>query len=795
MYKTVKEFVSLLETNRKKTFGKYKKSAYDTNGNPIAISKVSPIFIKLGNAIAGYEHELSKMDYDVRSKDPDVNAIPLEAVLRDRDQAVTALGDIYASYRESEEFTTAFVSYCNFYVLTAMYRRFDDPFFGLGPVYKKMPVRSVEYYEHIRSGIDKSDREEFTAAREMDGFGYGMPLVYSYIYNSLSLRLSTIDPKEAVLARSEMDNIFNILPTELHVCLGRIEPKGKNYLEMNFSPYYTAKHCYLPCIITADNTRLLAESITEDHDLLTRINENQKITNADMLLKTLVFSKDKQKENDLLRTATSKLITNFQLMKMKLLKEELSAEPETDDDIKYLLYTWDAPIKQAEADDYGPIEAFERREILFLPLLITPDTERYIMGSAPLPVIYDLNKKAERLKRENLKLKKENRRCKTIIKHFQKELKSMAYDPEEKTGSPKSNTEQILANAEPTEKINESRDQHDMADFSHTVSNTKRSVPKSNTHDAESDAPTADTDNISKQYSAYENISKESIEKQKRLDMVKDFSHTVNNIIEPAILKKIAQKILSGEDVSDLVPAAMDSYVSMLTIKNECALLRLIHDDGSAKQAISNEIRSCIPSNDSMADTCSFSDIFSSAMSLIMYRALTGKSARFSYISKNFKEAGIDIGTPDTSRLFDRSFSPKLCRLWKEVFNLDFSVCAELQPKRLFDDQLGTSFMMTRIFELMQNAFTYGKLGPEGSFKFSVTLEEKGLSSYIVFRETNIIGSSDYKSTGYGLSSAEEKMRAANITDRAFKGRFLETKTDGNKYTTAIYFTAKLYIK
>ena len=136
----------------------------------------------------------------------------------------------------------------------------------------------------------------------------------------------------------------------------------------------------------------------------------------------------------------------------------------------------------------------------------------------------------------------------------------------------------------------------------------------------------------------------------------------------------------------------------------------------------------------------------------------------------------------------------RIFAFWKDFFQMECSVDDALKDHYFWEEAVGTTFLFTRMVELLTNMFTYSEYGSGKKMTFSVKMEEnEGKRSYLVFETGNIIGDQGYASGKNGLVSMEEMLNRINGYDPD-REVFVENWEEGDFFHVKVYIEAGLYI-
>lgn len=277
--------------------------------------------------------------------------------------------------------------------------------------------------------------------------------------------------------------------------------------------------------------------------------------------------------------------------------------------------------------------------------------------------------------------------------------------------------------------------------------------------------------------------------------MVEDYSHSIENIIKPSLISDIADILKKDDKYKEIYKKLVQIYFSEVTTQNECRLLKMTHDFETSSGAIRENIIRCKAEKiDEEKGVVSFQDLLHKAMNQVIMQIVDDKRNRMEFIRTKIAEAGLDLQLLDSYLWNMNDNQVEAFAFWKDFFNIDFTIDEELRDKYFKEDAVGTTFLFTRMVELLTNLFTYGEYGNKKKFVFDIKLEgEIGERQYIIFETNNIIGTKGYQSGQNGLISMNEMLSRINNYDPD-KDVFVESGQDGDFFNVKVYFEAGLYI-
>lgn len=285
------------------------------------------------------------------------------------------------------------------------------------------------------------------------------------------------------------------------------------------------------------------------------------------------------------------------------------------------------------------------------------------------------------------------------------------------------------------------------------------------------------------------------MEKNRR--MVEDYSHSVENIIKPFLINEVAELLRQDEKYHDLYRKLIQAYNSEVTTRNECRLLKMAHDFTLGKGAIRESISRCKEKGEGKEQaTVTLEELFCQAAEQVIREVLEDDRSRMEFVRKKLAKEGYDIQELEEA-CWQREQNRKAGG-WTDrrpsFLNMEFRVAEELKNLRLQKEEMGTTFLYTRLVELLVNAFTYGAFGNEDVFSMSLTLKVKEMGKqYIVLEEINTIGDREYCSGKNGLESMNEMLRRINSYNPE-RENFVETQEAEGIFHTKVYFDAELYM-
>lgn len=281
---------------------------------------------------------------------------------------------------------------------------------------------------------------------------------------------------------------------------------------------------------------------------------------------------------------------------------------------------------------------------------------------------------------------------------------------------------------------------------------------------------------------------------EKNRKMVEDYSHSVENIIKPSLIGEIADTLRQDEKYKDLYKKLIQIYFSEVITQNECRLLRMTHDWSASAGAIRENIRRCRAARTDTVGVVSLKGLLYKAMNQVVMQIVDDKRSRMEFIREKLIRAGLSVGELEqglwrTDQDIEHTFD-----FWRAFFRMEFQVEDGLSDRHFREEAVGTTFLFTRMTELLTNLFTYGEYGEGREFLFSIgTAEDPGGRRYLVFRTENVIGDRSYVSGQNGLESTEEMLERINSYDPE-RSRFVEWEETDGRFHARVYLEAELYL-
>lgn len=288
-------------------------------------------------------------------------------------------------------------------------------------------------------------------------------------------------------------------------------------------------------------------------------------------------------------------------------------------------------------------------------------------------------------------------------------------------------------------------------------------------------------------------IQKEQLMEKNR-KMVEDYSHSVENIIKPALISEIADTLRQDEKYKGLYKKLLQVYFSEVVTQNECRLLKMTHDWSASAGAIRENISRCRAEGADTVGAVSLKGLLYKALNQVIMQMADDKRSRMEFIRGKLAGAGLEIGKLERSLWRTEQDAEQAFQFWKEFFHMDIRVEDGLQDRLFKEEAVGTTFLFTRMTELLTNLFTYGEYGDGKEFLFFIKTEQSPEGKpYLVFGTENVIGDRSYVSGRNGLASTEEMLERINSYDPG-RNRFVEYGETEDRFYVRIYLEADLYL-
>ncbi|MDE7321715.1 MAG: hypothetical protein K2N73_03120 [Lachnospiraceae bacterium] len=283
---------------------------------------------------------------------------------------------------------------------------------------------------------------------------------------------------------------------------------------------------------------------------------------------------------------------------------------------------------------------------------------------------------------------------------------------------------------------------------------------------------------------------------RKNEKMVEDYSHSIENIIKPALIAEVANCLREDEKNRHLYSKIMYIYFNEVITQNECRLLKMVHNVSVSKGAIRENISRAKKKN--TRNGISIQKIAYKAINQISLQlAENAQKARFMFILEKMSQAGID-SEQINSKLWDSSREmDALYKMYHDKLNVVIELSRDLADLELNEEELGTSFLYTRIVEVLSNALTYGDYGSGRKFHLKIYTENtEEDENYIVVEMINGIGDRSFSDNraGNGLKATEVMLERINF-ENPEKESFVSTdETEDGFFVTKMYIDADLYM-
>lgn len=300
-------------------------------------------------------------------------------------------------------------------------------------------------------------------------------------------------------------------------------------------------------------------------------------------------------------------------------------------------------------------------------------------------------------------------------------------------------------------------------------------------------------------YIDYARQLKLTMEKEKLIEknrkMVEDYSHSIENIIKPSLIGEIADLLKQDEKYKEVYKKLIQIYFSEVITQNECRLLRMTHDFETSAGAIRETISRCKAKKaEGVKGLVSFYDLLYKAMNQMVLQIVDDKRTRMQFIRNKIAGAGLELHLLDQYLWSMNQDKGQALAFWEKLFHMDFLIEETLDDRYFREDEIGTTFLFTRMVELLTNLFTYSEYKSSKRAMFSIGLEgEEGERQYIVFKTSNVIGERKYSSGKNGLVSIAEMLSRINNYDPD-KDEFVEYWEEEGIFHVKVYIEASLYI-
>lgn len=300
-------------------------------------------------------------------------------------------------------------------------------------------------------------------------------------------------------------------------------------------------------------------------------------------------------------------------------------------------------------------------------------------------------------------------------------------------------------------------------------------------------------------YIDYARQLKLRMEKEKLIDknrkMVEDYSHSIENIIKPSLIGEIAELLKKDEKYKEVYKKLIQIYFSEVITQNECRLLRMTHDFETSSGAIREIISRCKAEEaEDVKGLVSFYDLLYKAMNQMIMQIVDDKRTRMQAIREKLAGAGMNLHLLEQYLWSMNQDKEQALAFWEKFFHMDFLIEEILDERYFREDEIGTTFLFTRMVELLTNLFSYREYKSSKKAMFSIGLEgEEGERKYIVFKTSNVIGERKYSSGKNGLMSIAEMLSRINNYDPDMD-EFVEYWEEEGSFYVKVYIEANLYI-
>ena len=278
--------------------------------------------------------------------------------------------------------------------------------------------------------------------------------------------------------------------------------------------------------------------------------------------------------------------------------------------------------------------------------------------------------------------------------------------------------------------------------------------------------------------------------------LVEDYSHSVENIMKPALIVRVADYLREDINNRELYNKIMHIYFNEVITQNECRLLKMVHNVSVTKGAIRENISKAKIYDDT--NGILFNELVYKAINQVALQlSEDSKKSRFMFILDKMNQVGIDSKILEEKLWESSKKKTAVYDILKEKIDFCINISDELKKVSLNEEELGTSFLYTRIVELITNAFTYGKYDKYGQFSLHIYLDSRDdLNKYIVLEMINSIGDIDFSSgrSGNGLNATEAMLERINYANSERDYFVIAGEKEKGKFTTRMYIDADLYL-
>jgi hypothetical protein len=164
------------------------------------------------------------------------------------------------------------------------------------------------------------------------------------------------------------------------------------------------------------------------------------------------------------------------------------------------------------------------------------------------------------------------------------------------------------------------------------------------------------------------------------------------------------------------------------------------------------------------------------------------------FILEKMSQAGIDSAMIDR-KLWDLSNEIEaVYKMYSDQLNFELTVSKDLETIEWNEEEVGTSFLYTRIVEVISNALTYGDYGIDKMFHLKIYTDME--DNYIVIEMINGIGDRSFSGNreGNGLNATEIMLERINFDNPEKEGFVSASETEDGHFVTKMYIDADLYL-
>lgn len=288
------------------------------------------------------------------------------------------------------------------------------------------------------------------------------------------------------------------------------------------------------------------------------------------------------------------------------------------------------------------------------------------------------------------------------------------------------------------------------------------------------------------------NAEKDSMIRQNN-KMVEDYSHSVENIMKPALIAEVAHCLREDEKNRELYRKIMYIYFNEVITQNECRLLKMVHNVSVSKGAIRENISRAKKKNSGNGITVK-KIVYKAINQISLQLAENSQKTRFMFILEKMSQAGIDSAMIDR-KLWDLSNEIEaVYKMYSDQLNFELTVSKDLETIEWNEEEVGTSFLYTRIVEVISNALTYGDYGIDKMFHLKIYTDME--DNYIVIEMINGIGDRSFSGNreGNGLNATEIMLERINFDNPEKEGFVSASETEDGHFVTKMYIDADLYL-